>query len=148
MKIRKKEQEKYEADMTPMIDMTFQLIAFFMILINFSDNEQHRKVKLPRSEVVKPPEEPLELPLVIHVGKDGKAICKGDEVDVDDIGTVLRKYKESMGQNVTRDAVIVIRGDEKAQAGAVQDLIKGCQDEGFNKFALRAEQQKPRRRSG
>jgi len=27
-----------EPDMTPMIDMTFQLIAFFMVLINFSQS--------------------------------------------------------------------------------------------------------------
>jgi len=26
-----------EGDMTPMIDMTFQLIAFFMVLLNFSE---------------------------------------------------------------------------------------------------------------
>ncbi|MDP6717396.1 MAG: biopolymer transporter ExbD, partial [Pirellulaceae bacterium] len=29
-----------EGDLTPMIDMTFQLIAFFMVLINFTQSEQ------------------------------------------------------------------------------------------------------------
>ncbi len=33
-----------EPDLTPMIDMTFQLIAFFMVLMNFSASEQNDKV--------------------------------------------------------------------------------------------------------
>ena len=42
--------------MTPMIDMTFQLIAFFMVLINFSEVEQDQRITLPASELAKPPE--------------------------------------------------------------------------------------------
>ena len=34
-----------EGDLTPMIDMTFQLIAFFMLVINFSDVEQDQRVQ-------------------------------------------------------------------------------------------------------
>ena len=39
MKIKGRGADMVELDYTPMIDMTFQLIAFFMILINFSDAE-------------------------------------------------------------------------------------------------------------
>ena len=34
---RKHDYAISEGDMTPMIDMTFQLIAFFMVLLNFAD---------------------------------------------------------------------------------------------------------------
>ena len=44
--------------MTPMIDMTFNLIAFFMLLINFSQSEQNDRVILPVSELAKPAEVP------------------------------------------------------------------------------------------
>ena len=40
-----------EGDMTSMIDMTFQLIAFFMILINFADAEANQDIKLPASQL-------------------------------------------------------------------------------------------------
>ena len=49
MKIKARGPEFVELDYTPMIDMTFQLIAFFMILINFSDAEQDQRVQLPSS---------------------------------------------------------------------------------------------------
>ena len=42
-----------------MIDMTFLLIAFFVMLINFNDNDQ-QEVNLPKREVAKPPEKPPE----------------------------------------------------------------------------------------
>ena len=45
MKINAKGPDFVELDYTPMIDMTFQLIAFFMILINFSDAEVDDRVR-------------------------------------------------------------------------------------------------------
>ena len=68
MRIRKNRQTRIdEGDMTPMIDMTFQLIAFFMVIINFAQTEQNTKIKLPESSLVKPPEQPFEHQLVIHL---------------------------------------------------------------------------------
>ena len=39
---RKKSADPLEADMTPMIDMVFQLIAFFMVVVNFTEVDQNR----------------------------------------------------------------------------------------------------------
>ena len=33
--------------MTPMIDVTFQLIAFFMFVLNFSEVDQDQRINLP-----------------------------------------------------------------------------------------------------
>ena len=69
-----------EGDMTPMIDMTFQLIAFFMIAMNFSQAEQDERVMLPASVLAKPPDRPLENPVVVNVTRDGKVIYGGQEL--------------------------------------------------------------------
>ena len=37
--------------MTPMIDVTFQLIAFFMFVLNFSEVDQDQRINLPLSEL-------------------------------------------------------------------------------------------------
>jgi len=51
-------------DMTPMIDMSFQLIAFFMILINFRRRGgRTRKLPSPAAPWAKPPDAPLETPI-------------------------------------------------------------------------------------
>ena len=53
MRVKKIESGVHEGDLTPMIDMTFQLIAFFMVLINFTQSEQNERVQLPLSELAK-----------------------------------------------------------------------------------------------
>ena len=79
MKIKSKEVDLAEGDLTPMIDMTFQLIAFFMVLINFSQTETNDRVVLPSSQLVKPPEAPLEFPdHSARCAKDGEIILGGD----------------------------------------------------------------------
>src|SRR6476660_3530725 len=74
MKINAKGPDFVELDYTPMIDMTFQLIAFFMILINFSDAEADQRVQLPSSAIAKPPSSATETPITIQMVRDGKII--------------------------------------------------------------------------
>ena len=57
MKFNKaKTSEILEGDLTPMIDMTFQLIAFFMLLINFSEVDRAEEITLPLAVLAIPPE--------------------------------------------------------------------------------------------
>ena len=58
MKIAKVDPAQAEVDMTPMIDIVFQLIAFFMVITNFENVRADERVKLPKDQLAKPPEEP------------------------------------------------------------------------------------------
>ncbi|MBP87182.1 MAG: biopolymer transporter ExbD [Planctomycetaceae bacterium] len=131
-----------EGDLTPMIDMTFQLIAFFMVLINFTQSEQHEKIQLPDSELAKPPEGPVEFPITIHLTTEGNAIIGGNEIPIAALNPFLVKERQVlMSQNkLSKDATIVIRAHKEAQTGRVQELIQKCQDNTFEKFALRAKE--------
>ena len=51
-----------------------------------------------------------------------------------------REILRSMGKS-PGDATIIIRADRSAQAGVVQKLIQVCQEERFEKFALRAKEE-------
>jgi biopolymer transport protein ExbD len=140
-------------DMTPMIDMTFQLIAFFMILINFADTEQSEKVQLPSSTLAKPPDAPLETPITIQIGfdrkKDGtktsaeKAIIAAQEFGSADALKPILKNEIFVLENKHKsasDANIIIRADGDARTGFVQNIIRVCQEVGFEKFTLRAKE--------
>jgi biopolymer transport protein ExbD len=129
-----------EMDMTPMIDMTFQLLAFFMIVINFTDSDQNEKIKLPASALAKPPERPLDFPITLHVTKSGTVIYGPDEMTIPALPTVLRRERslaESEGRKVN-EANVIIRADREAKTGKVQELIKVCQENQFENFVLRA----------
>ena len=129
-----------EMDMTPMIDMTFQLLAFFMVIVNFTESDQNERIKLPKSALARPPDRPLDFPITFHLTDEGTVFYGLDEMTVPAIPTVLRREKslaESEGRKIS-DANVIIRADRLAKTGKVQELIKICQENSFEKFVLRA----------
>jgi biopolymer transport protein ExbD len=50
------------------------------------------------------------------------------------------KVLQSKGKGA-KDANIIIRSDGNTAGGMVQELIKKCQESGFEKFALRAKEE-------
>lgn len=141
MRYRSKESADTKLDMTPMIDMTFQLIAFFMVLINFSEADQDQRITLPSSELAKPPEAPLEMPLFLHLTKAGKVIFAGEKVSLEGLQPLLMRERQVIDATPGRSAsqaTVIIRADRSAKTGRVQEVIEVCQKTGFEKFALRA----------
>ena len=125
-----------------MIDMTFQLIAFFMVLINFTQTEANNKVKLPSSQLVKPPEAPLEFPIILHVAEGGEVYLGGKEY----LATTLRTGLQpeigvitAQGMEVG-DANVIIRAHKDCKAGDVQEVIRVAQDLKLQNFSLRVKE--------
>jgi biopolymer transport protein ExbD len=126
-----------------MIDMTFQLIAFFMILINFDASEQSEEIQLPVSILAKPPEAPADVAITVQMDEEGHPIMAGQPYatpeDVRPLLDLERETLEQRGQSVD-NATIIIRAHKDAKTGVVQNLIKVCQDAQFEKFTLRAQE--------
>jgi biopolymer transport protein ExbD len=130
-----------EPDMTPMIDVIFQLIIFFLLTLNFSMDQQSELIKLPLSELSKPEEAPTALPITLQLTQNGTVLIGGDEVTIPNLRPHLTREREALGkQRGPQDATVVIRADQEGHFGLVQELIKACQDSGFERFALRAKQ--------
>ena len=132
-----------EGDMTSMIDMVFQLIIFFMVLINFSQDDQNQSIKLPTSELAKPAEAPLENPIVINLAFNGNVYMGAETATIAGLRPLLEleaNVLKSKGQG-TKDANIIIRSDANTAGGMVQELIKKCQESRYEKFALRAKEE-------
>ena len=143
MRLQKELPPPVEADLTPMIDMTFQLIAFFMVLINFSQSEQNDKVILPTSELAKPVDTPIEFPIILHMTNTGSVVLGGDEISLEALRTRMAPELSllKLEGKTARDANIIIRGHRTVPGGRIQDLISRCQDLGFEKFALRVKEE-------
>ncbi|MFM2093903.1 MAG: hypothetical protein RIS70_1027, partial [Planctomycetota bacterium] len=69
-----------EGDFTPMIDMVFQLIAFFMVLLNFAEADVNEEVTLPQSILARPQDGPVEKPITLHLKTDGGVIIGAETV--------------------------------------------------------------------
>lgn len=142
MRVKSKKVDLAEGDLTPMIDMTFQLIAFFMVLINFAQTEANDNVVLPSSQLVKPPEAPLEFPIILHVAEDGQIFLGGDDYTAETLKIGLQRELsviEAEGKQAS-DANVIIRAHRDCAAGEVQEIIRVAQDEQLTNFALRVKE--------
>ena len=153
MRIETEQPEVAEVDMTPMIDIVFQLIAFFMVITNFEQTQADERVKLPKDQLAKPPEVKLEHKLVLNIGylrdKDGRkrdpdpfVFWGGNNIRVLDFGPKLnqenRLYK--LKKQEPEDVTIVIRADADVPIGLVQELMTLARNNNFVKFSLKAKQ--------
>jgi biopolymer transport protein ExbD len=133
-----------EIDMTPMIDICFQLLTFFCFILNFSGAEQDERIQLPASTLAKPPEKASETPITLQVTRDGRVIAVGQimptPLDVLPLLNLERTLLEQRGESAA-NATVIIRGHRDAKTGIVQELIKVCQSAGFEKFTLRAKEE-------
>jgi len=141
--------------MTPMIDIVFQLIAFFMVINNFEQTQANESVKLAASEMARPPEESnvRQEKLVVNIGfqreaETGEIVSKEQmtlnaEVNPMTLDQLRSRLKgEAQRYNDKKiplsDVTIAIRADNYARTGIVQKVMEFSQEAGFEKFALRA----------
>jgi biopolymer transport protein ExbD len=130
-------------DMTPMIDVTFQLIAFFMFVLNFSEVDTDQRINLPASELARPPDAPYSQPLTVQMTADETILFAGDEMLPDALQSALMREAQIIKAYPNKqlsDVTVVLRADRAAKTGKVQEIIQMCQKAGFDMFALRGKQ--------
>jgi len=146
MKLKQGELPSAEMDSTPMIDMTFQLIAFFMMLINFSQSETDKRIELPLSALAVPVENSEDHNFItLHVDdKRELVVMAADDYTISSLEGALSKRRSELEKDGmdTQKTRILIRADRKAQTGFVQEVIGICQKVRFENFKLRAEQKR------
>ena len=118
MKLRLPTETTDDLDMTPMIDVVFQLIIFFMVASSFVDEAKVFKVALPRGEA--PQTIAMDEARKITVTADGIVARSGatDRNDhyaaLTDLVADLKTYKQSQ-DSAGKQAVVVIEGDRDAK---------------------------------
>lgn len=152
MKFKKTQPALADVDLTPLIDIVFQLISFFMMVINFENTNADERVTLPMDQLAKPGEVARDHELVLNVGfnrHNGKILSNelvfytGENIPVPEFQRRLHFESQNFVATGVKpeDVTVIIRADADAATGVIQDLIKQAQEEKFTKFALRARQE-------
>lgn len=155
MKFKAANVSSAELDMTPMIDIVFQLITFFMVINKFDQDESDERVTLPKDQLAAPPAVQRKNSFLLNFGyvrnADGSlanptpVFFFGDEMlTLEQVRPRLRQesqFHEAIGTDLA-DVTVEIRADADVQSGMVQELIQMCQENGigFQRFALKAVQ--------
>jgi biopolymer transport protein ExbD len=127
MKIQQKETDDLELDMSPMIDMVFLLLIFFIVTAQIVDEKP--PVSIPKAASAKLPEK-IDNRLMITVTKDETFFFRQEKVTIEQLAIRLQENfveDEQMRIWIRADATVPFKTMEKimkacAEVGAV-DLI-------------------------
>lgn len=127
-----------------MIDMAFQLIAFFMLLINFSEVDRAEEITLPESVLAVPPQVRPDYQIILNLEPNGVVKFQGQPYErIEIMGPVFRQeINNAAREKVSNpaDIAVIIRAHEDTPSGLVQRLIMKCQDEKLENFSLRVKE--------
>ena len=130
MRIKSPPEESVEPNITPMIDMVFLLLIFFLVATKFADVERDVRVKPPSSRHARPvtalPEE-----IVVNVNSDGRFLIAGQARGLDEIDRI---FATAVAGN-PRQAV-VIRGDRHSVLQFAVDVLDLCEKHKIEKTYL------------
>lgn len=109
-------------DLTPIIDMVFLLLIFFLVATTFHQTERELQIALPAASSAGPISTALR-EIIINVDKDGSIIISGKTIEPDDLRTIITD-----ALILNPEQKITVRGDQStayANIIRVLDICKG-----------------------
>ena len=114
MNLRPTRRDEIEVNLTPLIDVVFLLLIFFMVSTTF-DREAQLKVDLPESS-----SEPTEMPqevLEITINLNGDFFIGEQQVINTEPETLRRAILQSIGDK--RDLPVIVRADGRSPVQSI-----------------------------
>ena len=119
------------ANMTPMIDVVFLLIIFFLVSSHLARQENRLPLELPLARQFDSPD--LEkAPLTISVDDEAKLRVAGGFVDIAQLRQILSEWVDRSGA----DAAIRVRTDGKVQYQYVEPVLREAALAGITDAAI------------
>ncbi|HVA44920.1 MAG TPA: biopolymer transporter ExbD [Pirellulales bacterium] len=122
-------------NMTPVIDMVFLLLIFFLCATRFDQEERELPTKLP--EVVRA--EPLSMPpheLVVNVTQDGQYVVMRQSLSEEQLAALLREA----GLKNPGTQAVQIRGDARAAWEAGVRVMGLCNKANITNYSVTVRQ--------
>lgn len=131
MRISKRKALTPNVDMTPMIDIVFQLILFFLVSTTFAVLPAI-SVKLPESSTA---QGAAVDSITITASEDGRLWFNEDEVSMKTLGKKLAAF--DTGDKAREDYPINLEADDQVTNGTIVKLFDVIRQEGFAAVNLR-----------
>lgn len=122
--------EEPQLNLTPMLDVVFNLIIFFMVGTQFADMERQFDVQLPQVSDAQPLTSPPD-EIVINVYASGKIVIANDSLTL----AQLRQRLEAAHANYAGQSVLV-RGDGASAYQQIMNVLAVCHDAKITNFSL------------
>lgn len=109
-----------EFNMTPMIDVTFLLIIFFIVSSNMAKQETQVEVKLPTAASGDDPNDDARR-VTVNLTADGTLLVAGETLDAATLGAKLAVERAK-----SDDLEVRLRCDQTVPYGRVKPVMREC----------------------
>ncbi|RJQ63563.1 MAG: biopolymer transporter ExbD [Desulfobacteraceae bacterium] len=126
----RKQRKKVEIPLTPLIDIVFLLLIYFLLTTNFLVEEAIH-IKLPQAKASAPQ---MNEELTVSVDRSGKVFLKGREISIDLLYTALKEMIDPEA-----DQLVVVKADREVILNAAVKVMDVANAAGAARLSLATE---------
>lgn len=128
MQLRRKKRIESPPDITPMIDVVFLLLIFFMISTTFI-NTPGIKITLPEatSDEIKTEKTTIRL----AISNKGDVYIDDEKVSMEALGNIFASAAKE-----AKESIVIISADENASHGTVVKVMDSAKHSGITRLAI------------
>lgn len=121
--------------LTPLIDVVFLLLIFFLVATKFAEEDHELDVQLPSASEARPlTSQPLEL--FVGITDAGKFFVGGREITYEELDETMERAVENNPVNQS----VVIRADKRVPLEHVVQVMDLCNRHAINDYTVTTEQ--------
>ncbi len=121
---RKHNEDAPSIEMTPIIDMVFLLLIFFLVATTYQQSERELAIALPEAEAAGPISTMLR-EIIININAQGEIIVGGQTVALEELRTLVADAVQ-----VNPDQKVSVRGDKDLPYGTIARVLDVCKAAG------------------
>ena len=118
-------------DLTPLIDIVFLLVIFFLVASQTARNESNEKVELPLASQATDSQDQVTRRLVVTVTSDQSLHVGGQVVTLEQVTGLLERAR---AESAAGDYEVRIRGDRRVPFRVVEPLMVACAQAGITRI--------------
>ncbi|UCE61293.1 MAG: biopolymer transporter ExbD [Phycisphaerales bacterium] len=112
-------------ELTPLIDMVFLLLIFFLAATTFHQTEREMQIALPVASSTEPISTMLR-EIIINVDTDGRIVVSGQSLEEARLGELIQ---EAVTANPEQK--VTVRGDRRAAYAHIARVLDICKNRGI-----------------
>ena len=131
MNLRKFRKHELSINLTPLIDVVFLLLIFFMVTTTFRDESQ---IKIDLPQATKEPVEGVSETLTIVVDRDGRYFVNDQSLINTQLDTLKRALRKEMGES--DNIPVVVSADANAPHQSVVTAMDAARQVGLTRLSI------------
>jgi len=113
-------------DLTPVVDIVFNLLIFFALSLNFAAASRGIDIRLPSSSTA---ETIRSDQVTINITKEGKIYLDDEPISINQLG-------KSLKEKTHNKSLVIIRADTSVEHGRVVTVMDIIKSQGLNRIAI------------